>query len=68
MKIERCYYNNKQQPCSLAARSTSSRLELIKVLKRRDYYSQHTVDEYFTGFIQIPKDYTAIIEKFEHQG
>ena len=39
--------------------STSSRLELIKVLKRRDYYSQHTVDEYFTRFLQISKGYTA---------
>jgi hypothetical protein len=35
--------------------STSSRLELIKVLQRRDYYSQHTVGEYSTGLIQILK-------------
>ena len=39
--------------------STSSRLELIKVLKRRDYYSQHTVYEYSIGLIKKLKTYTV---------
>ena len=39
--------------------STSSRLELIKVLKRRDYYSQHTVYEYSIGLIKELKTYTV---------